>query len=145
MTGGTWSVESLRKAVEMAELATIGVEDVQLRSVALGRVLDRLLTDSQPALLLPVEFRGPQSEKQRSKAPARDGPTAWIASLRNEKFFTQSRTLAEVVEVVRAQGHHVESKNVTDPLEKLVRSKVLRRERKSVAGSTRPVWVYSTY
>jgi hypothetical protein len=62
-----------------------------------------------------------------------------------EGFFSKSRSLAEVTEAVRAQGHNVESKNVTAPLEKLIQSKTLRRERKADDVSKRGVWMYSNY
>jgi hypothetical protein len=142
--------EHLRAAVESAEAVTSGVSDPQLRAIAFGRVLDHLLAGG--ATQSPTQIQREGTEPPRHRAPSgvrppssRSGPSAWINSLRDEGFFTKQKPLAEVTEAVRAQGHNIDSKNVTDPLERLVQSKVLRRERKPTDGSTRVVWLYSNY
>jgi hypothetical protein len=139
--------EQLRAAVETAQSVTDGISDPQLRGIAFGKVLDCLLS-GEPVGPTPHVGRPHSSPAQSPKVAAptgRDGPNAWIDSLVNEGFFSKSRSLADVTEAVRAQGHNVESKNVTAPLEKLLQSKALRRERKANETSKRGVWMYSNY
>lgn len=139
--------EAFKQAIEAAEAASAGLADPHLRSIAFERVLEHLLSTA------PVERSAPgpsgreaaDSLRQRTRRPAHDGPTAWIQSLRDEGFFGSSKSLAEVTEAVRARGHNVESKYVTAPLEKLVQSKVLRRERAPKSGQKRGLWTYSDY
>jgi hypothetical protein len=139
--------EQLRAAVETAQSVTAGISDPELRGIAFGKVLDRLLAGA--AAELPTrDGSKPRSRPTSLKTvvlPSRDGPRAWVESLLSEGYFSKSKSLAEVTEAVRAQGHNVESKNVTDPLEKLVQAKALRRERKASEGSKRGIWMYSNY
>jgi hypothetical protein len=139
--------ERLRSAVDTAGSVTEGISDPQLRAIAFGKVLDRLLLDEPLRLVQPGNLpRGASLPPPKvAAAPSRGGPNAWIDSLVAERFFSEARSLAEITEAVRAQGHNVESKNVTAPLEKLVQSKVLRRERKASETAKRGVWMYSNY
>lgn len=137
----------LRSAVETAQSVTAGLSDPQLRSIAFAKVLDHLLAGGVPESRPPNgpdPAPRPRSPKTVS-SPPRNGPMAWVETLRAEAFFSKPKSLAEVTEAVRAQGHNIESKNVTDPLEKSVQSKALRRERRANEGAKRGVWMYSNY
>jgi hypothetical protein len=139
--------DQLRTAIETAQSVTQGIGDPQLRGIAFGKVLERLLA-GEPLALTPHVERPDSSPPRPPKVtgpPGREGPNAWVDSLVAEGFFSKSRSLADVTEAVRAQGHNVESKNVTAPLEKLLQSKVLRRERKASVTAKRGLWMYSNY
>jgi len=139
--------DGIRRAIELAESATAGMSDAELRGIAFGKVLDRLLEESTVAFeTKPSSTEGKRGIRlaPRSTAPV-DGPKTWIESLVSEEFFDSPKSLAEVTEAVRARGHNIESKNVTDPLEKAVVAKILRRERKPGDESKRGIWRYSIY
>lgn len=138
---------SIRDAIGEAQSIVEGIQDPELRAVAFGRVLDYLLV-SESLVRSPgvIEVRkGPSRPVKGAPLSLRPGPSAWVGSLLHEGFFSKPKTLSEVTESVRAQGHNIESKNVTDPLEKLVRSKLLRRERGPGEGTKHGVWRYSNY
>jgi len=146
MTGAP-TLGQLRMAVETALSATDKISDPQLRGIAFGKVLDHLFVGQpiEPSLCIGQGSSAQPHPPGGANSPSRDGPNAWVHSLFAEGFFSKSRSLAEVTEAVRAQGHNVESKNVTAPLEKLIQSKTLRRERKADDVSKRGVWMYSNY
>jgi hypothetical protein len=139
--------EQLRRAIETAQSVTQGIGDPQLRGIAFGKVLERLLAGEPLALTPHVEHPRPSPSQPQKVAvpPGREGPNAWIAALVAEGFFSKSQSLADVTEAVRARGHNVESKNVTAPLEKLLQTKVLRRERTASGTAKRGLWMYSNY
>lgn len=139
--------EQLRSAVNTAHEATEGITDPQLRAVALGRVLDHLLAAAELGSPQPSGRSPPMrsSPAARVVAASGNGPRKWIESLVGEGFFSNPKSLAAITEAVRAQGHRVESKNVTDPLVKLVQAKILRRENRSGPEAKRGVWLYSDY
>ncbi len=141
------ATEHIRAAVSEALSIVEGIKDPANQSVVLGKVLDRLLWDVRPAVLPSEHVRpvGIPSPRSVSSAQLRDGPTAWVEDLHHEGFFTNPRTLSDVTEGVRARGHNVLSKNVTDPLEKLVTTKRLRRTRSPSEGQKRGVWFYTNY
>jgi hypothetical protein len=128
-----------------AQSITQGISDSQVRAIALGKVLDHLLgaspTSSNPAIETSPTEGMPSHGASTPKS--KEGPTTWVEDLAREGFFATPRSLADVTEKVRAGGHNVLSKNVTEPLEKLVAVKRLRRERKPKEGQKRGVWMYS--
>lgn len=141
------STPRLLKVVQTAESIASHVADPELRSIAFDRLLQRLLRGADSALELERTevARRPAPSPRSPRRTAKEGPTAWVESLRAEAFFSEPKTLSNVVERVRALGHNIESKNVTDPLEKLVQAKILRRERTAGNGGKRGVWSYSNY
>lgn len=138
---------NLRIAVETAQSVTEGITDPQLRGIAFGKVLDHLLAGSVISRTAQHPSLGKPSPKQRGRAVrvSNEGPTDWVGTLQREGFFSSPKSLGDVTEAVRAQGHNVESKNVTEPLEKLVRLKLLRRERRPSGAQKRGRWMYSIY
>jgi hypothetical protein len=136
--------EHLRAAVETAQSVTAGIGDPQLRGIAFGKVLAHLLANSLTPTILPRTRSDskPAPISRPGPRPAANGPTAWISSLRDDGFFSSPKSLGDITEAVCAQGHTVESKYVTAPLEKLVLAKVLKRERKPAEGQKRGVWLY---
>jgi hypothetical protein len=138
--------EQLRRLIETAQAVTEGISDPQLRGIAFGKVLDRLLDGESfgPIAVVGHPHSSPTSAPKISAPAGRVGPNAWIDALVAEGYFSKPRSLGEVTEAVRAQGHNVESKNVTAPLERLLQTKGLRRERKATETAKRGVWMYST-
>lgn len=137
-------LQHLRTAIETAQTVTAGIADPQLRSVAFGKVLDHLIASpTGPVTLTRARVaKSPRPKSARAPRAPHDGPTAWVEALRSEGFFAAPKSLADLTEAVCARGHKVESKNVTEPLEKLVRAKILKRERKPSEGEKRGVWMY---
>ncbi len=139
--------EQLRAAVRQAQSVAQEVSDPQLREIAFGKILETLLAPARSVLGQSVPETRVKAEprhERRAPARARHGPTAWVEEIRGEGFFKDGKTLGALTEEVRARGHNVESKNLTEPLEKLVKSKRLRRTRAS-SGGERGVWVYTDY
>ena len=141
----TTSTQHLKSAVETAQSVTEGLADPQLRSIAFGKVLEHLLIAGTSTPLTVSREHAPvvaNRQRNRPRPTVSDGPTAWVDILRTEGFFASPKSLADVTEAVCAQGQKVESKNVTEPLEKLVKSRTLKRERKPTEGQKRGVWMY---
>lgn len=143
--------DELTRVVRIAEEAASAVGDPTLRAVAFDRILQYFLhsgTSTDFAVSHPIkaarhESPGPIADTTR--APRDSGPTAWVESLRLEKFFSQPRTIGDVVESVRALGHNIQSKDVTFPLTRLVQLHKLRRVRKASASGDRGQWIYTDY
>jgi hypothetical protein len=138
--------DDIKAALREAEMISEQVTDPDLRKIAFATVLERMLAD--PTMRAsPSKVDGHPVSKTPSRAavsrPA-NGPTAWVESLRAEGFFAQPKSLANVVERIQALGHNIESKNVTEPLEKMVQAKILHRERSAEGGSKRRVWIYTS-
>lgn len=142
------------KAVRRAESIVSGLIDPALRSVAFEQVLGSILSgarSSHPvraqtrASSIPPSKTEPRKDLQRGTVAG--GPSAWVERLQEEGYFTEARTITDVVESIRATGHNVLSKDVTYPLVRLVAPAVrkLRRERQQIGGRGKKVWVYRNY
>jgi hypothetical protein len=140
------TVEEFKRSVQVALEASASISDPDLRRIAFDRILTESLRRSEatpPAASAGVgsSHRGPP--RSRSEAPP--GPSHWVDDLLEDEFFTKPRTIADVVDAVRAAGHNVLSKDVTYPLSRLVQQKGLRREKGLLNDTRRSVWVYRNY
>jgi hypothetical protein len=133
---------ALRK---QAERAVAEMPDGDLKVKAFEVILNHLLggpatqkvqsESSHPAARVP---RSASARKEASPAKSISGR---ILVLRDEGFFKNQRTIAEVREELRAHGWHYPLTTLSDRLQALVQQRKLRRER--ATQGNKKVWKYS--
>lgn len=144
-------IKALEEAVKTAGIVAAGIADSDLRRIAFDRVLEHLLTQTE------IGFSRQKANVRRAEssvaarrttgrgAAAYAGPSSWVEKLLDEGYFSEARTITDVVREVKASGHSVKSKDVSFPLVRLVRLKKLRRVQRVDPTLQRNVWVYTNY
>ena len=129
-----------------AESAVADMADGPLKITAFETILRHLLGASQEKELsdqaAPPAERG-IPKKNRSGGAAPTGTSARIMSLADDNFFKVQRSLAEIQAGLAERGWHYEQNNLSTPLARLVRRKLLRRTQ--VLDGSKSVWKYSIY
>jgi hypothetical protein len=140
----------LTDLVKRAERIAATLSDQKLRQITFELVLSQLLRTES---ISPEVSTGRSTESRHAKRPAKegavrdrrrpdDGPSEWVETLFDEQFFQSPKSIAAVVERVKAMGHNILSKDVTFPLVRLVKLRKLRRQRGTNGTSKRLVWLY---
>jgi hypothetical protein len=144
--------ERIRRQIELAERSTKDISEADIRRVAFQTVLAHLLQNSTTVDGAPVEqgrlSRRVAKEETTRRAPTRrvlDGPSAWVAKLIEEGFFTKPRQIGDVVNRLGEVGHTVLSKDVSYPLAHFCDLRLLRRTRTGKDSRGRAVWSYTNY
>lgn len=119
-----------------AEQAISDMPDGPLRVKAFEVILNSLL--SRSGQLIPEK-----TARVSENAPVRQASSlgARVALLRDEGFFREPRSLADIQEKLREKGWHYAQTNLSTPLLRLVRQRQLRRLQSS--DGTKHVWRYS--
>jgi hypothetical protein len=136
----------LVSARKKAESAVADMSDTTLKVAAFQTILSRLLEVAREQDL-PRESTGtalPTATRRRGPGdflPA--GTSSRILSLAEDGFFREQRSLAEIQTGLAERGWHYDQNNLSTPLARLVRRKVLRRTQ--VADGSKKLWRYSIY
>jgi hypothetical protein len=134
----TKTIVDLRR---QAEQAVSDMGEGPLKVKAFEVILDRLMSapetrgDSAP-IKEPVR-RGSFPQKPQGSSVASGSTTDRISSLKDEGFFQEQRTIAEVRETLASRGWHYPVTSLSGPLQALVQRSVLRRMK------TKSGWKYS--
>jgi hypothetical protein len=135
--------------VSEAEKAVQGVTDPELKRIAFQKILDDLIQGRNP------ERRGTakQPKKKRTRRPlrpsgkgstSRRGTMAYIQELVEEGFFKKQKTISDLKAELENRGHHIPLTSLSGPLQQLVRSRVLRRQR-SDGSEGKKTYLYSNW
>lgn len=112
-----------------AEQAVGNIADSELKKIAFDRVLERLLQ---------IGFLKSGEETQKAKSSknkndkdnsSKPGPKTWVRELVDEDFFTTPRTNGAIRLALDERGHILKATDLTNPLDGLVKEKVLRRKK----------------
>lgn len=123
--------DGLTGAVAEAESAVASVKDPELRRAAFEKVLQHLLeTQAAPAR----KPRSTAAAQGQSKTRAKAGPTGRIADLIADGFFKKPRSIAEVKAELANRGHHIALTALSTPLQRLCKTKQLRRQKGTAPG-----------
>jgi len=138
--------KNLFDARKLAESAVADMADGPLKTAAFETILEHLLGESlekeRAQLAMPPAQRGvPKGSKPADGSPT--GTSGRIMSLADDSFFTVQRSLAEIQAGLAERGWHYEQNNLSTPLARLVRRKLLRRTQ--VVDGSKKVWKYSIY
>ena len=139
-------MQDLVSSLEIANGAVAAVEDQRLREIAFGRILDYLLASKKSGGAILTE--GPSTEslarKLERKKPSK-GASAWLRELTSDGFFTQPRSLKEILQELSNRSHHLRRTDLTSPLQHLCHDKVLRRRKQAAADSVKEVFHWSNW
>ncbi len=135
-----------KELVAQAEKAVSSVSDPSLKQIAFQKVLDDLLSTNQESEERSVPAttrRKPSVSKKREnlRGAARGGPTQYIQELIGDGFFKKPKTISEVKAELGNRGHHIAINQLSTPLMRLCRAKVLRRQK----SSEKNTYSYSTW
>lgn len=137
--------ELVRRAYQISSV----VDEPILRGHAFDAILNHLidLTSKTRPDAAPRETDAPKSSPphetvESTRRPPAIGPSRWVENLFEEGFFKTTKTIADVVERLKSEGHNILSRDVTFPLVRLVRLHKLRRQRGIDGESKRQVWIY---
>jgi hypothetical protein len=136
-------MEAIITARKTAESAVAEMSDGPLKVAAFETILRKLLdATSQPAP--PTDRRSQSSgDRRTARGSSASGTTSRITSLVDEEFFSQQRSLAEILGALAERGWHYDQNFLSTPVTRLVRRRVLRRTQ--ISEGTKKVWKYSIY
>ncbi len=60
----------------------------------------------------------------------------------NEGFFSESRSMSNIISELKTKDYHLKSSDLTLPLRKIVRKGLLKRTKKTDDGSPSKNWLY---
>jgi hypothetical protein len=134
--------ELLKEARQTAEESVADMADRELRVPTYEIFLTALVSHALAGDDGQKEFA---STKTFPKEVARNstGTTGRILGLRDEGFFDQPKSLAEIRENLAEAGFHYRLEDLGTPLKRLVQRKQLRRSKAGIRGKT--IWRYSIY
>jgi len=128
--------KKLTPHLHTAEEAVANVKDPRLREIAFGRILDHLLGTghNNPDHTSPSGVEKRPSGKIKAK-PASTGVMAWLKELVGEGFFSEPRSMNQIIEELNNRSHHLKAGDLTKQMQLLCHAKLLRRRKQpSVAG-----------
>jgi hypothetical protein len=134
-----------QEKISTAEAAVAGMADPQLKQVAFGKILEKLLEDAAVDGSEKRTVRSPvrREAKPAAKVVSRTGPIAYIEELISEQFFKIPKTMGEVRIELANRGHHIPRTSMSGPLQMLCQRKTLRRMKHSVNG--KEMFAYSNW
>ena len=103
----------------------------------MGEDIQRVLEDHEKRI---SELEKIMKIKPKTILSERKGTEAWIATLKDEGFFNEERTISQIRDALHAKGRIVKITDLPFYLLKLVRNNELKRERK-IVGKIK-MWVY---
>ena len=134
--------------VAQAEKAVSSVSDPSLKQIAFQKVLDDLLKSTQEAEEPVGPIKGSISpikkKRENLRGSARGGPTQYIQELIGDGFFKKPKTISQVKAELGNRGHHIAINELSTPLVRLCRAKVLRRQKSKGLGE-KNTYLYSTW
>jgi hypothetical protein len=135
----------VRRSRSSGRKAVASVKDPSLKQIAFQKVLDDLLSATEPRAQddprRPAR-RKPKADKVRGSA--RGGPTQYIQGLIGDGFFKKPKTISEVKAELGNRGHHVAVTSLSGPLQNLCKARVLRRQKLKTSGK-RQTFAYSVW
>jgi hypothetical protein len=129
-----------KELVAQAEKAVSSVSDPSLKQIAFQKVLDDLLrssreTDEGSDQTAPTRGKAPKPKKRENlRGAARGGPTQYIQELLGDGFFQKPKSISEVKAELGNRGHHIPITHLSNPLMRLCRAKVLRRQKSDTSA-----------
>jgi hypothetical protein len=126
--------DGLTDAVAEAESAVASVKDPELRRAAFEKVLQHLLENQGGPTRTSRSSAARAPAKGAAKSSTKAGPTGRIADLIDDGFFTKPRSIAEVKAELANRGHHIALTALSTPLQRLCKSKRLRRQKGTAAS-----------
>ena|SRR5689334_8851679 len=138
-------VKDLSDARKAAEAAVAEMPDGALKISAFETILRHLLSANEEGSPQPSSFRDGRGTRKRIRTAgvSPTGTSARITSLTEENFFAAQRSLSEIQAALAERGWHYRQNNLSTPLTRLVRRKVLRRTQ--ISEGSKRVWKYSVY
>jgi hypothetical protein len=129
--------------VAQAEKAVASVKDPSLKQIAFQKVLDDLLSASEPRSERPRPPARKKSNPDKVRGSARGGPTQYIQELIGDGFFKKPKTISEVKAELGNRGHHIAVTSLSGPLQNLCKARVLRREK--LKAGKKQTFAYSVW
>lgn len=138
------SENELSKLVIKAQESVSDVKDKELKKIAFEKILDHLLNHQTEVVNPKVDFKKNVTSKIKNKTQKKKlGTMAYIQDLVDDNFFSEPRLLSEVQEELRNRGHHIVVTSLSSPMQKLTKSKVLRRQKSK--GEGKSTFTYSNW
>lgn len=132
--------------LETAELAVAAVKDPRLREIAFGRILDHLLTSKEPkADCEPASAKPKPSTEKAEQKRSSSGVTAWLRELVDERFFSEPKSMSQILEELSNRSHHLRAQDLTKQLQCFCHDKALRRRKQAPADGKREVFHWSNW
>lgn len=126
------------KARKAAEAAVQDMPEGPLKLAAFQTILGKLLD--------PGPERGassPVGVSRKKDVRAGSGTTGRLVGLIQEGFFQQQRSLSDIQRALAEHGWHYQQMDLSTPLTRLTRKRLLRRAQVSEGG--KKLWKYSAY
>lgn len=119
------------------------VVDQDLRGRAFEVILAHLLEMSLISKAPQAPKALPSKQTGKTKEVAPNTLQGRIQALKDEEFFKDQRSLADVRAELRTKGWHYPATSLSGPLQHLVRQRELRREQ--IGDGKKKIWKYSNF
>lgn len=90
-------------------------------------------------------LEGEKSVKIKSKVKTgykKGSTTEKIVSLLKEGFFNEPRSISNIISELKTKDYHLKASDLTLPLRRIVRKKLLKRTKMNADGSHSKNWLY---
>jgi hypothetical protein len=136
-----------KKLVELRQAAEKAVEDMpdgDLKVKAFEVILEHMMQQEPESKDKPAHHGKPSAVSEKTKEEANDKSSVGrILLLREEGFFREPKSIAEVCDELASHGWHYPQSSLSGPLQTAVQRRELRR--KSGKRGNKKVWLYSEY
>ena len=113
--------------VEQAERAVQGVKDAELKRIAFQKFLEELLGGRHGTERNSKKSTRPGSGSKRKGLQI--GPITYLREMITEGFFKKPKAITDVKIELENRGHHIPLTSLSGPLQRLCKSRELRRQR----------------
>ncbi|HHT9138974.1 MAG TPA: hypothetical protein ACFYEK_17230 [Candidatus Wunengus sp. YC60] len=135
----------MQKLVEEAEQVASIVKDSQLKPVAFEIILGFLLHNRKTSFTGTCKVPKSDQSKEEIKNKKNEGTMTWLEELKEENFFEEPKNSSKILSALAERGHHLKDSDLTLPLQKLTKRKLLRRKKQAPIEGKREVWYYSNW
>jgi hypothetical protein len=136
-----------KKLVELRQTAEKAVEDMpdgDLKVKAFEVILEHMMQQEPESKAKPAHHGKTSAVSEKTKEQANSKSSVGrILLLREEGFFKDQKSIAEVCDELASNGWHYPLTSLSGPLQTAVQRRELRR--KLVKKGNKKVWLYSEY
>lgn len=140
-----FDLTQMQELVEKAEQIASAVKDSQLKPVAFEIILGFLLHSGKSGFAGTGKVPKSDRNKDEIKNKKSEGTIAWLEELKEENFFEEPKNSSGILSALAERGHHLKDSDLTLPLQKLTKRKLLRRKKQAPIEGRRKVWYYSNW
>jgi hypothetical protein len=131
--------------LQTAEAVVAIVKDPKLREIAFGCVLKHLLGKKKGDPVEPA-VAAPLGRVKKSVRPSSsNGTMAWLNELVSEGFFSQPKSVKQIIQELSNRSHHLRGADLTRQLQQLCHDRMLRRRKQAASEGGKEVFHWSNW